>query len=523
MVDPLLLFYKKIILKTQAPEFLLALLSFLFTFIILTIYLGQSDWGEEFVSPYKMSDAALYLHKAWYMAFVNEDGGFLASFIPVSPYVTIQTFAYKLFGPYVVTPFITNIVLLSIASAFLTLLTFNLFDRKSAFFTLFIFAFCGPVIFYSGISSKESSVIFFLCSSLYYFERYVNKHSFLTLIFFFLFFLGLIFERNNFLVFIPLLFFVNIFYEKETCHKYIFSLFVIIIILLLKIISGANEPLVSPVGLNFYIGNSQKSTGTYIRTPKIRDSLIGHYIDSENQVKRAIGHKPDKKEITQYWVDKALTEIQQAPVEYSKLLFKKMAMLFAQHAPGSPEQFSLWRWHKTSLAIALFDYGVILSLAVSGILLSRFYRKRSIDTLFSLIMLIYAATVWVFFINERYRFPLMIMLIPYAAYFIRMIIAHPKDNKIIRYIVLSLGVFCMSFLLNNINPQGPGWVSNEAKVRAKEQRKSQENLRLILLKQAAVLNPDAVKWRELAFYLKRYKLYKDADELLLFSRNLNND
>lgn len=507
--------------KNDSSAISLVLLSFFTTSMILTVYLAQSDWGKGFTSAYKMSDAALYLHKAWYTAFIDINGGSLSAVIPVSPYVFLQSLAYKLFGPYIVTPFITNILLLSTASVFLSLLAFNLFNRTTALITILLFAFCGPIVFYSGITSKESSVIFFLCTSLYFFERYVNRRSVIVLSLFFFFFFGLVFERNNFLAFLPFLLLSHVVYEKQKLYKYLFSLYLMFFVILVLLLSRTDEPLVSPVGLNFYIGNSSHSSGTYIRTPGIRDSLLGHNSDSKKLVEADLGHTADNQTIMLYWFKKSLSEIQQEPLQYAVLLVKKAAMLFAQHAPGSPEQFVLWRWQRPSLAIALFDYGVILALAVSGLILLRTGKKSYTDNpvavyIIPTIIIIYAATIWLFFINERYRFPIMILLIPYAAFFMQLVIRRSENINRFFYVSVALLIFTFSFLLNHINPAGPGWTENEEKLRIREERKTQEQLQLALLKQDVILQPDNRKWQRLSYIYRQHKLYDDADKFMSF-------
>ncbi|MCG8432786.1 MAG: hypothetical protein MJA83_01995, partial [Gammaproteobacteria bacterium] len=74
-------------------------LAWLSAFVFYLIYIASHGWGKELVSAYPYSDAELYLHLAWYIAFIDPSGGQLGSMIPPSPYVFFLAAGYKLFGP----------------------------------------------------------------------------------------------------------------------------------------------------------------------------------------------------------------------------------------------------------------------------------------------------------------------------------------------------------------------------------------------------------------------------------------
>lgn len=110
-------------------------------------------------SSFNRSDAYIYLHKAWYPAFIEPDGGFAGTLVPMSPYVWVQTQAYRLLGPHGSVPFPVNPLLMSLGMTFSALTARRLFGARASWAAEALGALCGPLVFFAGLTVKTNLVV----------------------------------------------------------------------------------------------------------------------------------------------------------------------------------------------------------------------------------------------------------------------------------------------------------------------------------------------------------------------------
>ncbi len=483
-------------------------------FFIQILRLYYHEWGEAFVSSYSLSDAELYLHYAWMKAFITPNGGILGEIIPPSPYVLIQTLAYKALGFYYYTPYISNAFLMSVSAALMYLLGKNLFNKKTGFFSAIIFIFCGPLLFYSGLTMKTISAIFFLCASLYFLERSLKTKQPIFLLLLSTSLALLILERNNFLLEAPLVLLIAFIkpVSKSLIIKRLICLItpgLLIVFLFNSIFNQAHST--SPIGVNFYIGNSIKSSGAYIRlAPEVHDDLIGSHQDPILFAEKALNQELSNAEANIYWLKRTLDDITSNPVHFTKITARKVLMLLSRDVPGSPEQFALWRWQDPILSLAIFDHGLILALAIIGVFLAKRSASHEYIKIFMLIPLIYSITVVLFFVIERYRFPVMIALIPFAGFTLSTVLNHIYSKLSATIVLTAIALYGTSLLLNNINPIGPGWSAYPTKKRVELLNKATLNKFSYIYKRKALETDEARYWRLLSQTYSKRRMPTDA-------------
>ncbi|WP_372721702.1 tetratricopeptide repeat protein, partial [Novipirellula sp.] len=108
------------------------------------------------------------------------------------------------------------------------------------------------------------------------------------------------------------------------------------------------------------------------------------------------------------------SEIRQSPVAWISLLFRKTAMVVNHFEV--PDVESLFIHQQYSVVLKLFSFwqfGLLTPLAAIGIVMTR-NRWKELTLLYALIAVMVVAIVG-FFILGRYRFPLVPLLIPFAA------------------------------------------------------------------------------------------------------------
>lgn len=482
-------------------------------------YIAYHDWGMGFISAYPSSDAELYDHYAWYKAFIDGAGGTLGKVIPPSVYVTLLELAYILTGPQFITPFLLNAIALSAACVFLTKLSSDMFGKTVGYMAGILFLLCGPVLFYVGLSMKSASVILFLTASLYFLYKSIQQPRAFYLVTFSAFIALLCIDRNNFLlsfVFIPLLA-IKCATDKKSIFKNILLLYLplIGIIVVFNNAQSQSSP-TSPIGVNFYIGNSASATGAYTNLKNIRNNLIGHHIDMVIDAEANSARHPGRLGTQIYWVKTALGEHADNPVGLLRLEVKKLLMLFARDAPGSPEQYSLWRWHDPFLSIAVIDYAVVLSLAIPGIFLLWKQPDHKDKRAHMLIPVIYAMMLIPFFITERFRLPVLVSLIPFAAYTLRTLTSKDvtlKNRTIIAGV--SIAAYVCSSLLVTIISYGPGWPIDPEGKRKFEITSNKYRQEIYRLKRQAILKNDRYSWDKLHNIYSVTALKEDAEEFRL--------
>jgi tetratricopeptide (TPR) repeat protein len=171
----------------------------------------------------------------------------------------------------------------------------------------------------------------------------------------------------------------------------------------------------SQFGPNFYMGNSKTATGFYEPLREGRGSALFEREDATTLAEQATGRKLTSSEVSNYWAAKALDEIRADVPHWLRLLFKKWLLVWNISEVGdSDDQYTYGDWSPLLHALnALLHFGTLCPLAALGICLT-WDRRRRVWLLYATI-LVYAGSVALFYVFSRYRFPLVPMLILFAA------------------------------------------------------------------------------------------------------------
>jgi len=481
-------------------------------------HLGMAGWGEDLQSAYPRSDAYIYIYQAWFTAFIDAGGGFTGEFMSPSPYVWLQTAAYKMSGPHYIVPLLVNVMLVSFAAVFSALTTRRLFGEPAGRIAGVMLALTGPIVFFVGITVKTNLVLFLLAAACYLIIRFFQEMRFWWA-FAAVFVLGLAaMERQNLLLLVILFLVLVVLHGWRTApKKELVSIGVACFsaISLLFIVSGWNpsetEPKVfSPVGLNFYVGNSPGSRGGYTIVEGIHDDIIGHRAGLQEFTENKAGQSLSRWGVSQYWFKKSFDYYTDHPLEYIVLQLRKAGLLVAQYSQGLPEQYHVWRWERPALIIAFIDTGLMLILSGIGMYYLR-SRLREPGVAFLVVgSVLYALSVWVFFVAERYRLSLIVLLVPVAAYGVSNIFRHCSRKQIALRIALVLGLYGGTQMLNGLIPYGPGWARDYDQFRAQETQKLKKEKGYYQLMQQSVNNPRLETWMELSSLFERRGLFSDA-------------
>ena len=507
---------QNLILKTARHPAAVYVLVFLVSSMFAVSNVVLHDWGADMVSPFQYSDAEIYQHYAWMMAFVDTSGGELAKVVPPSPYVLLLVSAYKIFGSYLSVPFLLNAFLLAWATAFMFALCRNLFNTRTAIIAATITCLCGPFVFFAGFSMKAVAIPALIATSLFFLERFYSLKKLPHLCGFVFFTTLLILERNNFLLFVPVIpVFLFLFAKtKRTGFIYVTitaATFVLTLTMIRAPFSDAHTT--SPLGTNFYIGNSLKANGAYIKVPRIRNNLIGHHIDAYEMVQKLHKEPISPLQADMWWIEQTFKEIAKDPSHFVLVNLRKVAMMMSAYSPDVPNYYPLWRWNDPFLSIALFDHGVILSLGCIGLfLLMRRSERKHPFYIYLLCLLAYGGTVTTFFVLERYRMPITTALIPVAAY------ALANITKLrVRGGQAFLALYFITHALNAMNPISVRAKNDPDFYRSYLIRERGENLQRHLLKVSAIKSNNPEDWKALSYAY--FKLGFKTDSRLFLKKH----
>ena len=146
--------------RERVSSFVLPIGIFFLALFVNVLHIAYADWGAGLLSPFGRSDAYYYLHRAWYVAFVNPDGGEVSQAIPLSIYAWILSWAFRLLGPDVWVPFFTNALLVSLAAAFVSATARRLFDGRTGLAAGVLVALAGPLVFFAGVTVRRTRKFF---------------------------------------------------------------------------------------------------------------------------------------------------------------------------------------------------------------------------------------------------------------------------------------------------------------------------------------------------------------------------
>ncbi len=171
----------------------------------------------------------------------------------------------------------------------------------------------------------------------------------------------------------------------------------------------------SQFGPNFFIGNNPGADGTYMSLRPGRGAPEFERQDATELAERALGHPVSPGEVSAYWRGRALGFISSSPGRWTVLMGRKFALLWnASEMLDTESQESYEDVSPLLRALALVGhFGILVPLALVGLIAMWPDRRRLWPVL--AFFGVYAASVVLFFVFARYRFPLVPFLLLFAA------------------------------------------------------------------------------------------------------------
>jgi tetratricopeptide (TPR) repeat protein/uncharacterized membrane protein len=171
----------------------------------------------------------------------------------------------------------------------------------------------------------------------------------------------------------------------------------------------------SQFGPNFYIGNNANADGTYMSLRFGRGSPEYERQDATEIAEEATGRRLTPADVSGYWTGQALAFIRSEPIAWMTLLGRKTALLWNRTEMLDTEsQHSHAEWSPALRLLGFIGhFGVLVPLALLGVIVTWPLRQR-LWVMYAISMA-YAASVVMFYVFARYRYPLVPFLLLFAA------------------------------------------------------------------------------------------------------------
>jgi tetratricopeptide (TPR) repeat protein len=204
---------------------------------------------------------------------------------------------------------------------------------------------------------------------------------------------------------------------RSTIVAFVFGLSVVLLPVAVRnrVIGGEWHLTTSQFGSNFYLGNNPDADGTAVALREGRGSVEYERQDATELAQAAEGRPLSPREVSNYWTRQAVAFIQGHPWEWITLETRKLVLLVNRtELIDTESQESYEEWSPVlHIAARVAHFGMLLPIAVLGLIVGWPDRRR-LWPLYAMAVT-YAASVVLFYVSARYRLPLVLFLMLFAA------------------------------------------------------------------------------------------------------------
>ena len=357
---------------------------------------------------------------------------------PLYPYFLGTIYAVA--GPSLVAVRLCQAILGASACVLLGLAGRRLFSARAGLTAGIGLAVYAPAIFFDGLIQKSVLDVFFVCLALWILSGLINSPSagasaprhwlWLGLAMG-----GLSLTRENALVLVVVILIWGVWrvvrLKPDSTHEvasafrrtgltlgaFILGLAIVLLPVAIRnyAVGGGFYLTTSQLGPNLYIGNNPRADGTYMSLRYGRGAPEYERQDASDLAEHAMGRTLTPAEVSSYWTDRAVDYITSQPGAWLRLMSRKFVLLWnATETVDTESQETYAEW-SLPLRVGgwIGHFGILMPLALFGGLVAWPDRRR-LSVLYALTAA-YAASVLVFYVFARYRFPLVPLLMLFAA------------------------------------------------------------------------------------------------------------
>ena len=421
---------------------------FIFAFSIRLVYLNQIKSSPLFTPSRATIDELLYDQWAKDIAFKDPVGKEPFWGLPLYPY--FLGVVYFIFGANV---FIARFIQILIGAANCVLIYIigkRIFGRSVGIISGFAFAVYNGAIFNEALLTSSSIGVLLNCCLILSILSLDKKPGYKNALS-----LGLILglaslASPSLLLFLPMLFF---WFSRDIKRYFLAS--VLICLSLISCVTIRNYmvshdfiPITSHGGITFYAGNNPTAIGT-----SNLPSILGTDIASTRQNSKAIAEQISQKslrpsEVSSFWFRQGMSFIKKQPLQYAKLLIRKFLLFWNRDEIFDIISITFCKRFAPILRLPLLSYGIISAFSMVGLFMAAMRKNRNY-ILLMLFMLSNLLSLMAYFVNSRYRFPVVPLLVLFAAYCVYTLYGLIKEKKTAAVLVC-VGGLAGSFVIGGL-------------------------------------------------------------------------
>jgi len=340
---------------------------------------------------------------------------------PLYPY--FLAVIYLTLGPAVLTVRLVQAVLSAAACALLAGAGWRLFSKQAGLVAGFMLALYPPSIFLDTLLQKSALDLFFLCLALWLLSRLLAAPGRAVAWWLGVSLGGLMLVRENTLILVaPLLVWFALQRAWSPRRRlalaglFVAGLGVVLVPVAIRngMVGGEFYVTTAQFGPNFYIGNNPHADGTYKSLRPMRGRAAVERKDATTLAERALGRTLTPAEVSGYYTGQALDFIRTQPGRWVQLLLRKFALTWNTTEIADTEDQYTYAGLSWPLRLeAIWNLGVLAPLACLGLWSTRDDWRRL--WLLHLMLAAYVASVVLFYVFARYRYPMVPFLVLFAA------------------------------------------------------------------------------------------------------------
>ena len=168
-------------------------------------------------------------------------------------------------------------------------------------------------------------------------------------------------------------------------------------------------------GLSFYLGNGALANGTYVPLREGRGDTRFEETDTVELAEQGAGRPLSAQEVSAWWMRRAVEDVGASPARWLRLLALKAALSVNRIEVIDTDDIYLNEGYSALLRVlnSVWNFGLLLPLACAGAVLTA-GRRRDLAPLY-LAVAANALALVVFYVVARYRYPMALLLLPFAA------------------------------------------------------------------------------------------------------------
>ncbi|MGB5105085.1 MAG: tetratricopeptide repeat protein [Candidatus Zixiibacteriota bacterium] len=312
----------------------------------------------------------------------------------------------------------------------------KVFDRRVGLMAAVLVLLTGDIVYFEGELVLEATAMWLILLSLLLFVKYIKEPRVMTLVLMAATTGLAIIDRPNAFVLVPI--FVWGIWKSNKAEKgrellkraLIFTAVLMIPVGLVVLHNATrSQPAVTIAtqgGVNFYIGNNEAADGVSAVIP----GKLGYswqYADIEYAAETEKGSPLSPSEVSSYYFGKGLSFIASDPARWLGLAVRKTYLIFSGEEISNNRNLRAFKSEFGIFKVLLIGMRALAPLGLVGMICA-FRRTKGTEYL-AIFVLGYALSFVLFFVNSRFRLPLLPILAIFAAFLLIEVVRWMKQRN----------------------------------------------------------------------------------------------